>query len=615
MLPLPRCHPLRAFCVQLLARAKLVRYTLSEQQDLEQDDLEESTFRFTEAIFLTLPCDTSPGEYNIVQIFYSLALAVLLRAEVSKQAKDVTWCITYLRYLRGQWPEISIDLKDHPVTTILVYALAVQVELEPEDVDQDIEEMADLCDELLSSDISIKSLDLPIMALASAVWTCQSGSFRWEISSEKAIKCLQKAAMRLPDLHFVSIVLAIYFLSRFYTTPLDNNYQEGMAIVNKLITLHDPGDSPYRQNALGLAFHFAEVQYHKYGKPEHVENVIYRARVWLDGTSLDHPDRPVMIGILTRFQGFRSFGLNAFADSIESSRSSPFESAKFPSFQDLTAELSTVKSLPRMSLWKHRDALTSDFEHLTDIAEIEHGIKYCRQLLASYPDSQLVPLAHQALPDLLYRAFQVTNEIEYLNNTISAARDHIDSMDLPTNRFALLGRLELSLSTRLRLLDRREDLNELMEVFAMMAKYKNTDVDRRFPVSSVWASIAHVSGHPSAATAYEHAMSEMQASLTFVPTLENQHSQLIAMHDEYKTLGSNYASYQVRSDQLKQAIETLERGRVLLWSEMRGFRTPIPQIRLADPHLADKFTAVNNDLETLTFIRKNLKRQRELTLG
>jgi len=39
MLPLPRYHPLRAFCVQLLARANFVRYTLSEQQD----DLEEAT--------------------------------------------------------------------------------------------------------------------------------------------------------------------------------------------------------------------------------------------------------------------------------------------------------------------------------------------------------------------------------------------------------------------------------------------------------------------------------------------------------------------------------------------------------------------------------------------
>ncbi len=51
---------------------------------------------------------------------------------------------------------------------------------------------------------------------------------------------------------------------------------------------------------------------------------------------------------------------------------------------------------------------------------------------------------------------------------------------------------------------------------------------------------------------------------------------------------------------MHRAVETLERGRGLIWSEMRGLRTSIDQIRAADTHLADKFEAVNRDLEILT---------------
>jgi hypothetical protein len=40
---------------------------------------------------------------------------------------------------------------------------------------------------------------------------------------------------------------------------------------------------------------------------------------------------------------------------------------------------------------------------------------------------------------------------------------------------------------------------------------------------------------------------------------------------------------------------------LLLWSEMRGLRTSVNQIRIIDPHLADdKLAAANRHLETLT---------------
>ena len=38
----------------------------------------------------------------------------------------------------------------------------------------------------------------------------------------------------------------------------------------------------------------------------------------------------------------------------------------------------------------------------------------------------------------------------------------------------------------------------------------------------------------------------------------------------------------------------------MLWSEMRGLRTSINQIRLVDPHLADNFATINRKLEMLT---------------
>ena len=78
-----------------------------------------------------------------------------------------------------------------------------------------------------------------------------------------------------------------------------------------------------------------------------------------------------------------------------------------------------------------------------------------------------------------------------------------------------------------------------------------------------------------------------------------QHSQLVAMGDTYETLPLDCASYHVHTGQLHRAVETLERGRALIWSEMRGLRYSIDQVRWADPALAEKFATINQDLEEL----------------
>ena len=62
--------------------------------------------------------------------------------------------------------------------------------------------------------------------------------------------------------------------------------------------------------------------------------------------------------------------------------------------------------------------------------------------------------------------------------------------------------------------------------------------------------------------------------------------------------------HHIRSTQvdsrLEQAIEALERGVALLWSQMRGSHTPVDQLIAVDPHLEGMFVAIYRDLEMLT---------------
>ena len=572
----------------------------------QQDDLDQSILHSTEAILLSTLRGSCLQYGHVVKIFNDIAFATYLRAYAFRQPEDVKCCISFLRYIHGQWNDVPSGIYfRHPVTEILICSLAIQVELGLGE-DQEIEEMAELCNECFSSDVMTTLLTDAIKAFASAVDAHLDPTSERPPPSEDVIGCLRKATLREPDLHIVPIALARSLLIRFHRTSSGDDYKEGMVVVDKIIRSRGPGGrpSPYLGEALDLAVKFDMNQFTVDGKPEHLENAISRLGTYLDSTSHEQSSRSVNLRTLSLLKGLRSHD-STLTSHTQYMQSMISEFATLPSFRDLITslhDLSPVKPIPNPTFSKHVNALNPmNIKSLTDLADIEDAVKYCRQLLASYPGSKVAPFARKALPNLFRRAFDLTNEIKYLDEAIAAARDHIAAPERHFFRNVSLLELISCLDIRFHLSHRRQDLNELMDVFTMASKMENTSFIDKYSYSCEWASHARRFGHSSISVAYDSAMSSMEAFLTFSPTLDIQHSQLAAMREDQKTLPLDYASYQIRIGRLDRAIETLERGRALLWSEMRGLRTSIDQIRLADSRLADKFAVVNRQIESLTF--------------
>jgi hypothetical protein len=140
-------------------------------------------------------------------------------------------------------------------------------------------------------------------------------------------------------------------------------------------------------------------------------------------------------------------------------------------------------------------------------------------------------------------------------------RDSLNTANSPLHRSLSLMALIPSLLTRLGLLERREDVNEIIQMLRIATEIAREGV-LRLAYLCQWASAARFFGHSSVSTAYDRAMSSMQACLTFSPTLDIQHSQLVVtIGNSIKSLPFDYASHQIHTNQLTQAIATLERGR------------------------------------------------------
>ena len=111
-----------------------------------------------------------------------------------------------------------------------------------------------------------------------------------------------------------------------------------------------------------------------------------------------------------------------------------------------------------------------------------------------------------------------------------------------------------------------------------------------------WARVAHEEDHASAADAYKIALTLTEHGLLIPGSLKAQHDLL--RHTEL-SLPLHAASHATEAGCVKDAIEVLERGRTMLWSEVRNLRTPIERLGPIDSSLRDAYIRTSRAIEVL----------------
>jgi hypothetical protein len=521
----------------------------------------------------------------ILAALFPLASVFLLRSNASraKRREDAIYATKYLSHLRDQTHE-NPSLPRYKVTALLVDALALQVELKAGNVMQNIREMAVLSRELLeTSDVDATHFILLIhAAVISKIRPAVSGQPLDEI-----IEFLRVARTRRPDLLEGHMTFAISLVNRYIMTNANHDYEEASSMLDEIIAYRSPGNSQdesvakARASATGLVTALAMIQSIVYQTPENVEEAIYRSRKCVNSSSVQKYF-PVPLAVMepeaTAKKRFRHFG------SIEG-----VEESSGSSLADVFSQEYT-QTIGRM-----RDLLFG-IHNTNDTTEIDKAVVKGRSIaLASPPtDTPILELFGR----ILFEAFNRTKKIEYLNESISVRRQEIESPLPQAERFLILPEFSRALLARSHYFPgyRTQDMDEALELISQYVGSVHASVPDRFRFACTWAFFARLTRHSSVSTAYEAALSMKQDTVLFSPTLQLQHATL-AGDDITQTLSLDYASYRVDQHQLEEAIEVLERGRALLWSEMRHLRVPIDQLH---PDLGHRFAAVNRDLEKLT---------------
>ena len=599
-----------------LSFQRLARFKSSDQKE----DLDTSLTHLTEAVlFHPVLTDTLCVRLlgpSAVTILFLLAQFLALRHARFNQPEDVRSSLKYLRYLRDNIYHLEafqVPSRDAFISTF-VQALAHHVILKTgDDESEHFREMAVFLRELGTTNFSEGHSN----QLSAIKWLYEAVQtiYRWPDSTQppdQLIEVLREVMVHNPDSpesDRIFLALSVCLTSRFCMTHAMDDYEEALSIVDKFFASHPiTGGSvtPAQGNALFIVMWILESGLTPNTKPEYLEDAIGRLRGLLCLPSLPSSSRVDVIKTLDRFVQQRSIYFGVTGNSAEtlvngsgvvpSSLSIPILAAGQP-----TVELPNHAVVKGYEKGKRLEELLTAIRN-NEYKDAEEIVKLGRTLRPRHLDHSQFwsSMCHHIFAQIIFEAYLRSDTLGYLNETISIYRDMYKN---GPQRYRNLGKLGFVtyLTQRWIVLRHRRDLDEIMQLYAEI-----TDSDDRLQTyerlehSCSWTTAARVGAHPCTSFAYEKAMSLLHDTLVFSPTLETQHFRLVETLRKTGSIPLDYASYQIERDQVNPAIETLERGRALLWSQMRGLRTSVDQLRKVDPAIADKFADMNRTLETVT---------------
>ena len=591
----PRSDPKRQTYLHQLVGLRTQRRQFSHQES----DLDKAVTHCTEAVLL-------PPSHDTVSAFYNLAVILLSRYTDSNQPDDIKYSIKYFRFLRNNFNSLETFDIPHTIRDLpsrLLRALAHNLLLTPGEMERDFEEMVALIPELVTPDALTISQKRALALFCGVLPRCVMTMFRQEDTQKvanRAIQVLREATVLNPD-EDISLALAICLFARFETTFVMNDYEEAMGAADRIIATYSPGNIPTikERNAMILISMLLMSRLELASRPDYLEDAIHRIRTFVP--CLPDKDRIGLADVLDSLmmQRFKYFGVTGNSSEIPPPR------ANLHLDGHIGFTFGSKASSRTNEITLHLTEVTNAIKN-GNITDVDATVKNSRKLLPLQQSSDQWSSSSRItvmFAKVLFEAYLCTKRSHYLDEAITTFR-YLHNMSAEKGSWVHFNSglmLWQSLIARLQSLPGWEDFEELMRLLPELANDGSGDVFERVKISFFWAGLARVNMHPSVSIAYETAMSLLQEALIFCPTLQTKHLRLAEAFKQGERLpsSSDYASYLIQNGHVKQAVETLEQGRTLIWSEMRGLRTSTDNLRAADPALADKLADINQRLESV----------------
>ena len=140
-----------------------------------------------------------------------------------------------------------------------------------------------------------------------------------------------------------------------------------------------------------------------------------------------------------------------------------------------------------------------------------------------------------------------------------------------------------------------------MDMFRHAANCTTGSILDRLMAAQTWARYADDAHHPSALEAYQSAIQLLHLVVMLASDANSRYRLLADRRLRSGVLSSDAAACTIRFDQVECAVEMLEEGRSIFWSQALQLRTSLDDLHHAFPEFAKRLKKIFTDLERSSF--------------
>ncbi|THH14418.1 hypothetical protein EW146_g5907 [Bondarzewia mesenterica] len=373
-------------------------------------------------------------------------------------------------------------------------------------------------------------------------------------------QALELRLARHPDRPYSLNNLASALLTHFRQTGQLSDLEEAVSLHRQALDLFMAAH-PYRSASLNNLANALEIRFNQTGQLGDLEETVSLHRQALELRSAPHPDRSASLNNLANALETRYHRMGQLVDIEEAI-----------SLYRQALELRPEPHPDRSASLNNTACVLSTRFHRTGelLADLEDAVTFHRQALVLRPESHVYRSASlNNLAKVLSIRFDQTGQIGDLEEAVSLYRQAIEIFpEYHPDLMGSLNNLASALSTRFHQTSHRIDLIETVDTFRAAVACISASATQRFLAAKNWAR--RTDGiHESALEAY-------QAAIQLLPQIV--------------MLGMDLQS-------LQEAVELLEEGRAIFWSQALQLRTPLDNLQTREPRLAQKLEDISRALE------------------
>jgi len=378
--------------------------------------------------------------------------------------------------------------------------------------------------------------------------------------------------------------LGISLQRSFERTGHLSELSEAISIQQRAVQLTPNGHPamPGRLNNLATSF---QSRFKRTGNLSDLSEAISNKQRAVQLTPDGHPDMPKW--------------LNNLGNSLQSR----FEHTSDPS--DLSEAISTKQKALQLTPDGHPDmpgrssnlgkSFNSRFQRTGDLSDLSEAISNEQRAVQFTPDGHpYMPVHLNNLGNSLQTRFKLTGNLSDISEAISnqqrAVRLTPDGHpEMPMWLYSLAN----SFHSRFERTADPADICTAASTFQKSATTKFGLPWVRFNSAQKCAELSMTHNLPYTLSAYGIAINLISEIVGIDSTIQQRHTHLI----DISTLTTSAVSAAFAQGETKKALEWLEQGRCLVWSQLNQLRTPLDHLRAQDERLAQRFSDIASALE------------------